>query len=221
MPDVDIEKQQILEEKITTIKNFINKELPETIEAKEDLTQEKKAKLGEYCQYLLEWNQKINLISRKSEVKVIKEGLIESLSLMEVMYEFDGDVLDIGSGGGFPGLVLAIMNEELHITLLDSVKKKTMVLRDIADKLELRNISVANDRMENLQKKYKGKFDFVTTRGVGKFATYIPMYLNFIDDFGNVFILTGEDYHSEKIFNDADIIENYYFPDRVIAVFSH
>ncbi len=211
-----------IETKLAELNSFVFQELPEIIESAEELlTDEKKAKLLEYCQYLLEWNAKINLISRKSEVRVIKEGLVESLSLLEVMSDYAGDLLDIGSGGGFPGLILAIMNEELKITLMDSIKKKTMVLKDIAKSLGLTNVVVLNARMEEVLKDHRGTFDYITTRGVGKFGDYIPVYLEYINDFGNVFILTGEDYHKEKIFNEADILENPYISDRVIAIFSH
>lgn len=212
---------QDLIEKKEAIKDYIYNDLPDILESGEEyLTEEKKSLLYNYSDLLLEWNQKINLISRKSEVKVIKEGLLESLSLAETLFDYKGKLLDVGSGGGFPGIVLGLVNDNLQVNLLDSIKKKTMVLNDIIHKLGRNNFVVHTDRVENIAKKMGSTFDFVTTRGVGKFDYYLPVYFNCMDDFGSVFVLTGEDCYQDMTFKNADIFPNPYFEDRVIAVFS-
>ena len=175
--------------------------------------------LKKYMHLLLEWNKKINLISRKSEIAVLKDGLIESFSLYEVLSQFseESNIIDIGSGGGIPAMFLAIFLPDCHFTLVDSTQKKTMVLSDIKENLGLSNVTIITGRLEELARKNEGQFDFAISRGVGKFDRYLEFYHTIIDDLGIIFFLTGDNYAKDKVFKEANIIENPYIDDRIIV----
>jgi len=176
-------------------------------------------KLKKYMSLLLEWNKKINLISRKSEIAVLKDGLVESFSLYEVLSQFseESNIMDIGSGGGIPAMFLAIFLPDCNFTLVDSTQKKTMVLNDIKENLVLSNVTVITGRLEEIAKKNERQFDFAISRGVGKFDKYLEYYHTVINELGIVFFLTGDNYAEDKIFKDGNIIENPYIDDRIIV----
>jgi 16S rRNA (guanine527-N7)-methyltransferase len=109
------------------------------------------------------WNEKINLISRKDFDSFYEKHVLHSLAIAKA-YPFlpNQKIMDIGTGGGFPGLPLAIFYPETHFTLVDSIGKKIMVIDEIAQSLNLENIITINDRAENVN----DKFHYVTNRAV-------------------------------------------------------
>ncbi|HEY3250945.1 MAG TPA: RsmG family class I SAM-dependent methyltransferase [Ignavibacteria bacterium] len=106
----------------------------------------------EFNDLLLEWNKKINLVSRK---KTEVTGLIEDSKLFFHAIDFkEGiNILDLGTGGGFPGIIIAIHHPEVNLTLIDSVQKKINVVKDVVKKLELKNVEVICSRAEELAQK--------------------------------------------------------------------
>ncbi|MBN1969530.1 MAG: 16S rRNA (guanine(527)-N(7))-methyltransferase RsmG [Candidatus Delongbacteria bacterium] len=183
------------------------------IEFEDDVRQ----KLADYCGLILEWNQRINLISRKSEYEVLKTGLIESFSLVEILEYCGGeDMIDIGSGGGIPGMIAAIMLPDSNFLLVDSVGKKINVLDDISRRLNLQNVEVRKARLEEISKEYEGKFDTLFTRGVGDHDKLMSHFKKVINDYGTILILSGEDKIKDKVYEDADFNENPYLDGRVI-----
>lgn len=177
-----------------------------------------KEKLTGYVSLLLEWNQKINLISRKSEDVVLVDGIVESYALYSFLeHREEESFADIGAGGGIPGMIVAILKPDCKFTLIDSVGKKMMVLQDIKDKLSLDNVTILNKRLEEISKEYAGKFDVAFSRGVGKLEMLMPFYFKIVNEFGSVMFLTGNDRTDDKIFKEADIFENPYFDDRLIV----
>jgi len=111
----------------------------------------------------INWNQKINMISRKDTPFFTQRHVLHSLSIAKlVSFKDETDVLDIGAGGGFPGLPLAIMFPNVHFTLLDSIGKKTKVIKIISDELCLSNVKVVNQRAEENHSEY----DFIVSRAV-------------------------------------------------------
>jgi len=131
---------------------------------------EKQLKLYEQAADLyLDWNSKINLISRKDSEHLLERHILHSLGIAK-MIEFKPNtlVLDVGTGGGFPGIPLAIMFPQVRFHLVDSIGKKIMVVQDITEKLGLKNVTSEQIRAEEV----KGQFDFVVSRAV----TRLPVF---------------------------------------------
>lgn len=129
--------------------------------------------LNRFIESIQEWNQKINVISRKDTEKILEHHLIPSLILAQVTpFKPNDSILDIGSGGGFPGIPLAICFPETQFTLVDSVGKKIKVIEAIKEDLGLENLHPLHARAENIRK----KFDSVTGRAV----TALPKFLEWV-----------------------------------------
>src|ERR1700749_1401076 len=111
-----------------------------------------------------EWNEKINVISRKDMDNFYELHVLHSLSIA-TQFEFkkDMEVMDLGSGGGFPGIPLAIFFPETHFHLVDSINKKLNVVRAVMEALDLKNVTVQHTRAEEIKNK---KFDVAVSRAV-------------------------------------------------------
>lgn len=110
-----------------------------------------------------EWNQKINVISRKDIENLEEHHLLHSLAIAKVIrFNAGTRIMDIGTGGGFPGIPLAILFPECHFVLVDSIRKKVMVAEEIAKAIGLQNVECRWERAEE----EKEKFDFVVSRAV-------------------------------------------------------
>lgn len=120
-----------------------------------------------------EWNARINVISRKDMDNFYEHHVLHSLALalpMKGMVVPGDRILDLGTGGGFPGIPLAIFFEQCDFLLCDSVGKKTKVASQVAEALGLQNVRVVNDRAENLP----GSFDYVVSRAVTSLDKMLP-----------------------------------------------
>ena len=157
------------------------------------------------------WNYKVNLISRKDISNLYVNHILHSLSIAKIQQFIDGtDVLDVGTGGGLPGIPLAILFPNVNFTLLDSISKKIKVVEDIKKNLNISNVTTINDRAENHYLKY----DFVISRAVSKMDKFYSLVKNnikpkSINSMPNGIIsLKGGDLKSElKNFNNFKVFE--------------
>ena len=119
-----------------------------------------------------DWNAKINVISRKDIDNLYEHHVLHSLGIAEIIRFKPGTkVMDIGTGGGFPGIPLAIMFPDCHFHLVDSIGKKIKVCMEVAQSIGLKNVTCSHERVED----EKGKFDFVVSRAVMPLAELIKV----------------------------------------------
>lgn len=120
-----------------------------------------------YCNFLLEYNTHTNLTAIKTKEEVYLKHFYDSLTLTKVIdLKNEETLLDIGSGAGFPGMVLKIFFPNLKVYLVDSNNKKCKFLNELKEKLNVDNLIVINNRVENLYDKFLNKIDIVTARAV-------------------------------------------------------
>ena len=155
-----------------------------------EITDESKENLYKYMNNLIEWNQKINLTAIKNEEEIILKHFVDSIYIKNII---KGRVLDIGSGAGFPGIPLRLVNNNINLVSIDSVNKKINFQKDTAEKLSLNNIEIIHTRAENLaqNKHYREQFDFVISRAVANLSTLSEYMLPFTKIGGKCICMKG------------------------------
>lgn len=122
-----------------------------------------------------EWNSKINVISRKDIEQLYERHVLHSLAIHKfIQFKPGSRILDIGTGGGFPGIPLAIMNPDCHFTLVDSIGKKITVVNAVAEGAGIKNTEAFHSRAESI----RGSFDFVVSRAVADLSELIAWSRN-------------------------------------------
>jgi len=117
-----------------------------------------------------DWNQKINVVSRKDIDEIYIRHVLHSMGIAKIQAFLPGSkVLDVGTGGGFPGIPLAILFPETEFTLVDSIGKKIKVVEEVVEELGLQNVKAINDRVENIS----GEFDFIVSRAVAVMPSFV------------------------------------------------
>ena len=117
-----------------------------------------------------DWNLKINVVSRKDIDEIYIRHVIHSLGIAKVQSFLPGSsILDVGTGGGFPGIPLAILFPDVNFHLVDSIGKKIKVVKEVRDGLDLQNVKVTNARAETIT----GQYDFIVSRAVAQMETFV------------------------------------------------
>ena len=136
-----------------------------------DLTERQRDQFAALFDLYSEWNAKINVISRKDMESFYEKHVLHSLGIAKVYTFLPGQrVLDVGTGGGFPGIPLAILFPETQFHLVDSIGKKIKVVLAVADALGLENVRADHGRAEE----FKGPYDFVVSRAVTQMQRFVP-----------------------------------------------
>ena len=160
------------------------------IEVSDDLIK----KLDIYAKELKEWNEKINLTAIKDDEGIAIKHFIDSLMLLKyVTIPENAKLIDVGTGAGFPGLVIAAARSDVKVTLLDSTGKKLKVVADIAEKMGLTNYEILNMRAEEAGQKieYREQYDFATARAVAELRVLSEYCLPFVKKDGYFVSMKG------------------------------
>lgn len=156
--------------------------------------------LKRYCDYLWEINQQINLTRHTDYEKFVTRDLLDTLELSKLI-PAGKEVLDVGSGGGVPGMVLAILRPDLKLTLSDSIGKKTSALNEIAEKLSL-DVEIYQTRAEDLLEDFR--FDYTTARGVGSLLKIGTWFKKVWPAAGKMLAFKGPNWIKEKAVADEN-----------------
>lgn len=192
------------------------------------LTKNQENQLLIFADLFKESNVNVNLISRKDTDHLFERHILHSLAIAKfIAFKKGTKILDVGTGGGFPGLPLAILFPETYFTLVDSIGKKIKVVNDIALKLQLSNVVGIHERAEKIE----GKFDFIISRAVTRLNNFLPWVKNKVSKKNNhqlkngIIYLKGGDLEQElaeikvssKLINLEDYFEEAFFETKKIV----
>ena len=172
------------------------KELSNKIDV--NLTDEQILLFEKYQDLLLDWNEKINLTAITEENDIIIKHFIDSLTIIKYVKDND-KVIDVGTGAGFPGIPLKIVNKSINLTLLDSLNKRINYLNDVIINLGMENVETIHARAEELSrnKEYREKYDIVTARAVANLKTLSEYCIPFVKLGGYFVCMKGSNIEEE------------------------
>jgi len=167
----------------------------ELIEA--NLSDEMLEQFYKYKELVVEWNEKINLTAITGDEEFIIKHFVDSITVNKYIQE-DKSIIDIGTGAGFPGIPLKILNKENKVVLFDSLNKRLKVLEDIIEKIELKNVETLHGRAEETfkNKVYREKYDIAVSRAVASLNVLVELMLPAVKVGGTCICMKG---------NNADI----------------
>ena len=151
-----------------------------------------------YMNLLLEWNEKINLTAITEPNDIILKHFIDSVTINKYL-SGKNKIIDIGTGAGFPGIPLKILNEEKEFTLVDSLNKRISFLNEVRNKLDLEKINCMHARVEEMarNKQFREKFDVITSRAVARLNVLAEYMLPFIEIGGICICMKGSEIEDE------------------------
>jgi 16S rRNA (guanine527-N7)-methyltransferase len=191
-----------------------------------EISSDKIEKFKQLESLYINWNQRINVISRKNINELYINHVLHSLAIAKIInFKNDTKILDVGTGGGFPGIPLAILFPDCNFTLVDSIAKKIHVVDSIVDSLKLDNICTSVSRVESLNTKH----DFIVSRAVTNMSKFLNLTKARITKEGNnslsngIVYLKGGDLSEElkdiknQIYNISDYFEEDFFETKKIV----
>lgn len=163
-----------------------------------ELTENQIEQFYNYMNGILKWNKSINVTSITDEKMFIVKHFADSLTINRFV-EDKKTLIDIGTGAGFPGIPLKIVNKDLKVTLIDSVNKKLNIIRDITADFNLENLEIIHTRAEDLANdiEYREKYDIATTRAVSNLTTIAEYMLPFVKINGYAICMKGPNIKQE------------------------
>ena len=175
--------------------------------------------LEKYKDLLIEYNKRFNLTAIKTEEEIYLKHFYDSLTLTKAI-DLDGNLklLDIGTGAGFPGLVLKIFYPNLEVTLLDSNNKKITFLETVIKELNLKGVKCIHSRAESLPEEYREHFDIVTSRAVAHLRILSELSIPYLKVKGKLIAMKG--ISSEEIKESEEILEKLDSPITNIITFN-
>ncbi len=157
------------------------------------LNSRKIQKFLSYQELIKKWNSKINLTSVTDDSEIIVKHFLDSLTVSELIT--DGpNILDIGTGAGFPGVPIAIVRESLNITVLDSREKRIFFINEVLRELDLSNVKTVSGRAEDSNNGVpRINFDYVLTRAVGDIKEVINLSVPYLNEKGKIILMRGKE----------------------------
>ena len=192
-----------------------------------DLTEKQSRQFAALGNLYRDWNEKINVVSRKDIDGLYERHVLHSLGIAKIIqFEPGTGIMDVGTGGGFPGIPLAIMFPETNFHLVDSIAKKITVVNAVKESLGLTNVIAQQNRAEQLNR----QFDFVVSRAVTAFPKFVPLVRNKINKKNKntlqngILYLKGGDFQAEidlfkdrlKVFDLSDFFDEEFFETKKI-----
>lgn len=181
-----------------------------------EYTDKKVDNLIKYLELLAEYNSHTNLTALRDEKSIIEKHFLDSLLLQNLIKRESKKAIDIGTGAGFPGMVLAIFNPDIEFTLMDSIGKKTKFLELVKENLRLENVNVVTSRAEDyITDENRETYDLGLCRGVSKLSTILEYIIPFLKVNGEFLSQkmegTGEETEAENALNilQSKIVEIY------------
>ncbi len=192
-----------------------------------DLTPEQLQQFQKLEGLYTEWNQKINVVSRKDIDELYLRHVLHSLGIAKVIeFKPQARVLDVGTGGGFPGIPLAILFPETQFHLVDSIAKKIKVVDEVVNALELKNVKTSHSRVEQID----AQFDFIISRAVTAMPAFVKWVKQKISKTQNhdlkngILYLKGGDlteelkiYRTATIYNLSDYFKEDFFETKKVV----
>ncbi|RZJ67232.1 MAG: 16S rRNA (guanine(527)-N(7))-methyltransferase RsmG [Flavobacterium sp.] len=191
------------------------------------LTENQTEQFAKLQELYTDWNAKINVISRKDIDELYTRHVLHSLAIAKVQpFEPGSKILDVGTGGGFPGIPLAILHPESDFYLIDVIGKKIKVVQAVAEALGLKNVKAEQIRAENV----KGNFDFIVSRAVTNMPDFVSWVKNKIAKTqkhelanGILYLKGGDlseelkDYQKITLFEIPDFFDNEFFKTKKVV----
>lgn len=154
--------------------------------------------LAEYKNMLLEWNEKMNLTAITDEYEIIVKHFVDCLECTKVIKD-EKNIIDVGTGAGFPGMVLAIYYKDKNFTLLDALNKRLIFLQEVVNKLGLKNVKIVHARAEEIARtgEYKEAYDASVSRAVANLPVLLEYTSPFVKVNGTCIVMKGDSIEDE------------------------